>query len=111
MTRPIRWAFRATRWGSRRTSSSIRKVCSRALRVAACCSIVVAVNAACCIEVLNISSPITPASSTNDTSVTNGSGLVRVRARGTTVSRARSRAAPASPVTRPGVRRNGSGRT
>ena len=89
----------------------MRRVCSRALRVAACCSIVVAVNAACCIEVLNISSPITPASSTNDTSVTKGRWLVRVRVRGTTVSRARSRAAPARPETRPGRRRHGSVRT
>ena len=100
---PIRWALSATRCGSRRTSSSIRSVCSRAFRVAACCSIVVAVNAACCIEVLNISSPTTPASSTNDTSVTNGRWLVRVRVRGTTVSRARWRAAPARPETRPGA--------
>ena len=57
-------------------------------------------NDACCIEVLNSSSPTTPPTSSSDTKVTNGTRAARVRRRGTTVSRARSTAASAIRGTR-----------
>ena len=81
-TIPRLCACSATRCGSRSTSSSICRVCSRAVSVFACSSRAVAAKEACCIEVLNSSSPMTPPSSTRLTSITNGIRAARVRRRG-----------------------------
>ena len=93
---PMRWACSATRWGLRSTSSSISRVCWRAVRVCACSSSAVVANAACCMEVLKSSSPTTPPSISIDMRTTNGTFEARVRRRGTTRSRARSTAASRS---------------
>ena len=92
---PIFWARRAISWGSRSRSSLLASASWRAESTVARCSSEVAAKADCCIEVLKSSSPTTPPSSSTVTRLTNGTFAARVRATGTTLSRARSTAAPA----------------